>query len=98
MPNSLKGIEYLKEHPEARAEDLKKAFMDPDIKMVITAIGGDDTYKTIPYLMEDKKFLETVKNNPKIFIGFSDTTVNHLMFNKIGITYFLWTCLFSRYM
>ena len=26
MPNSLKGIEYLKEHPEARANDLKQAF------------------------------------------------------------------------
>jgi len=54
MPNSLKGVEYIKEHPEARAEDLKKSFIDPDIKMVITAIGGNDTYKTIPYLMEDK--------------------------------------------
>ena len=53
MPNSMMGIEYLKEHPEKRAEDLKLAFMDDEIKMIITAIGGDDTYKTIPYLMED---------------------------------------------
>ena len=47
-------ILYLKNHPESRAQDLKQAFLDKDIKMIITAIGGDDTYKTIPYLMEDK--------------------------------------------
>lgn len=88
MPNSLMGIEYLKEHPEKRAEDLKRAFMDNEIKMIITAIGGDDTYKTVPYLMEDKEFLSVVKNNPKIFTGFSDTTVNHLMFNRMGLSTF----------
>ena len=88
MPNSMMGIEYLKSHPEKRAEDLKRAFMDKSIKMIITAIGGDDTYKTIPYLMEDSEFLTLVKNNPKIFTGFSDTTVNHFMFNKIGLSTF----------
>lgn len=88
MPNSLKGLSYIKEHPEKRAEDLKNAFMDKDIKMIITAIGGDDTYRTIPYLMEDNEFIEAVKNNPKIFTGFSDTTVNHLMFNRLGMSTF----------
>lgn len=88
MPNSMKGIEYLKEHPEARAADLKMAFLDKDIKMIITAIGGDDTYTTIPFLMNDKEFVTAVRKNPKIFTGFSDTTVNHLMFNKIGLSTF----------
>lgn len=88
MPNSLKGIKYIKVHPEKRAEDLKKAFMDDSIKMIMTAIGGDDTYRIIPYLMEDIEFINAVKNNPKIFTGFSDTTVNHLMFNKLGLSTF----------
>ena len=88
MPNALKGIEYTKRNPQKRAEDLKKAFMDDSIKMIITAIGGDDTYRTIHYLMEDIEFINAVKNNPKIFTGFSDTTVNHLMFNKIGLSTF----------
>lgn len=86
--NSLKGIEYIKDHPEARASDLKSAFLDKEIKMIMTAIGGDDTYKTIPYLMEDKEFIKAVKDNPKIFIGFSDTTVNHLTLNKLGLSTF----------
>ena len=53
MPNALKEIDYLEEHPEERASDLKQAFMDASIKAIITAIGGNDTYKIIPYLMED---------------------------------------------
>ena len=93
MPNALKDIDYLEKHPEARASDLKEAFMDDSIKAIITAIGGIDTYKTIPYLMDDQEFIETVRNHPKIFTGFSDTTNNHLMFNKIGLSTFYGPCL-----
>lgn len=88
MPNALKGIECLKEHPELRACDLKQAFLDPSISGIICAIGGDDTYRLLPYLMEDPVFIEAVKNNPKLFTGFSDTTVNHLMFYKLGLRTF----------
>lgn len=34
----------LKEHPEARAQDLIAAFADKSIDMILCAIGGDDTY------------------------------------------------------
>lgn len=93
MPNALKDEEYLFNHPEARASDLKQAFLDPEIKAIMTAIGGDDTYKTIPYLMEDEEFINAVKNNPKIFTGFSDTTNNHIMLNKLGLSTFYGPCL-----
>lgn len=92
MPNALKDMDYIENHPEARASDLKQAFMDKEIKAIITAIGGDDTYKTIPYLMEDSEFIEAVKNNPKIFTGFSDTTNNHLMLNRLGLVTFYGPC------
>lgn len=88
MPNSMKDMGYLRDHPEERASDLKQAFMDDEIKGIICAIGGDDTYKTIPYLMDDQEFKDSVKNHPKIFIGYSDTTNNHLMFNKLGLMTF----------
>ncbi|MFA7417139.1 MAG: S66 peptidase family protein [Acholeplasma sp.] len=89
MPNATKGLAFIKDNPKERANDLKEAFRDDEIKGIICAIGGDDTYKTIPYLMADNEFKDLVKNNPKIFIGFSDTTNNHLMFNKIGlVTYY----------
>ena len=38
MPNSLKGIEYLKANPKARAKDLKDAFMDDSILMQFTRV------------------------------------------------------------
>lgn len=86
MPNALKGIEYLAVHPEARAEDLKNAFLDDGIAGIICAIGGDDTYRLLPYLMEDAEFIRAVKKHPKLFTGFSDTTVNHFMFYKLGLS------------
>lgn len=86
MPNALKGIEYLKEHPKERAKDLKDAFLDDTIAGIICAIGGDDTYRLLPYLMEDAEFLEAVERKPKLFTGFSDTTINHLMFYKLGLS------------
>lgn len=86
MPNALKGIKYLQEHPEARANDLKEAFLDDSISGIICAIGGDDTYRLLLYLMEDEEFIESVKKNPKLFTGFSDTTINHLMFYKLGLS------------
>ncbi len=92
MPNSLKDMDYLFDHPEERASDLKQAFLDDEIKGIICAIGGDDTYKTIPFLMEDKEFLDAVRNHPKIFTGFSDTTNNHLMLSKIGLESFYGPC------
>ena len=92
MPNALKDMDYLKDHPEARASDLKEAFKDPSIKGIICAVGGEDTYKTIPYLMEDEKFIELVKNNPKIFTGFSDATNNHIMLNRLGLSTFYGPC------
>ncbi len=93
MPNAMKDMDYLEQHPEKRAQDLKEAFRDKSIKAIITAIGGNDTYKTIPYLMDDEEFRNSVTENPKIFIGFSDTTNNHLMLNKLGLSTFYGPCL-----
>ena len=88
MPNALRGIDYLAEHPEARAADLKQVFLDNSIAAILCAIGGDDTYRLIPYLMEDDQFKQAVKEHPKIFCGFSDTTINHLMLHKLGLATF----------
>lgn len=81
MPNALKGIQYLYEHPEARAKDLMDAFRDPTIKAVFCAIGGDDSIRMLPYIDFD-----VLRNHPKIFTGFSDTTSNHFMMFKAGVT------------
>lgn len=84
MPNTLKGINYLQSHPEKRAEDLLTALKDPDIKGIICAIGGDDTYRLTPYLMTPEN-QKVIRENPKFFMGYSDTTINHLLLYQLGL-------------
>ena len=86
MPNALRGLDYLKAHPEKRAEDLLEAFRDPDIDMILCAIGGDDTYRLLPCLFEHNELAEAVTY--KVFLGFSDTTVNHFMLHRVGLPTF----------
>lgn len=86
--NALKGIKVLKENPILKVEDLNEVFSNVNVKAIICAIGGFDTYKTIPLLLEDENFKNLVLNNPKIFIGYSDSTVNHLMFYRLGLKTF----------
>ncbi|VWL85558.1 S66 family peptidase [Oceanivirga miroungae] len=88
MPNSLKGIKELEANPILKVEDLIKAFSDKTIKGIITAIGGVDTYKTVEYILENKEYVDIIKNNKKFFMGYSDTTTNHLMLNKLGLSSF----------
>lgn len=86
MPNALKGIDYIREHPEKRAEDLLQAFRDPEIDMILCAIGGDDTFRLLPYLFDHDELREAVSQ--KVFLGFSDTTINHFMLHKVGLNTF----------
>lgn len=86
LPHALKGIAYIKENPQKRAEDLLAAFQDDALDMILCAIGGDDTYRLLPYLFENDELKNAVKQ--KIFLGFSDTTMNHFMLNRVGIKTF----------
>ena len=86
MPHARMGMEYLSAHPEKRAEDLLAAFRDPETDMILCAIGGDDTYRLLPYLFDHGELADAVTD--KVFLGFSDTTVNHLMLHKAGLRTF----------
>ena len=85
MPNSLKTDE-LYENPEIRLDDLMMAVKNPEIKAILTNIGGDDTVRLLRYMTEEH--FETIRKNPKIFLGMSDTTANHLMFFHAGVSSF----------
>ena len=81
MPHTLKGTEYVYAHPKERAEEWMEAFKDPSIKAIISCIGGDETLRLLPYID-----FEVIRSNPKIFMGYSDTTVNHFMCLKAGLS------------
>ena len=38
MPHALSGVNYVKAHPEKRAEDLIAAFRDDDIDMILLSL------------------------------------------------------------
>ncbi|WP_042397389.1 S66 family peptidase [Streptacidiphilus carbonis] len=57
-----------------RAADIHAAFADPEIKAVISSIGGDDQITVLQHL--DRALL---RRNPKPFFGYSDNT-NLLVF------------------
>ena len=86
MPHARKGLDYVKAHPEKRAEDLLLAFRDPQIDMILCASGGDDTYRLLPYLFDHNELSQAAAD--KVFLGFSDTTINHLMLHRAGLRSF----------
>lgn len=92
IPNALKGSNFLYNHPELRAQDLMDAFKDKSIKAIICMIGGDDTIRLLPYIDYD-----VINKNPKIFMGYSDTTINHLMLYKAGLVSFYGPCLMVEF-
>ena len=83
-PNSLKGTTYLRNNPEARADDINWAFENRDVKAVIANIGGNDTGRLFPYLSKT-----SIINNPKILCGYSDVMALHLFCRRLGLmTYY----------
>jgi muramoyltetrapeptide carboxypeptidase LdcA involved in peptidoglycan recycling len=83
MPHTLSGTEYVRDHPEDRATDIMAAFKNPEIRAIFACIGGTDSIRMLPYIDFD-----VIRNNPKIFMGFSDTTVTHFICMKAGISSF----------
>ena len=78
--HALRDPAWLDAHPEARAADLMAAFADPSVKAVIATIGGDDAIRLIPFLN-----LGVIRDNPKVFVGYSDPTAIHFACLKAGV-------------
>jgi len=83
MPHTLDPPAEVDAHPEARAADLMAAFADPAIHGIVSTIGGDDSIRLLPYLD-----LDVIRANPKVFLGYSDTTVTHFACRKAGLVSF----------
>ena len=53
--------------PQEKAEQLHKAFADPEVDLILAQRGGYSAMKALPYLD-----FELIRNNPKPLAGFSD--------------------------
>lgn len=69
---------------EEKVKDLEEAFTDSNVKCILAAIGGFNSNQLL-----NKINWQIIKDNPKIFGGFSDITIlNHAILAKTGlITY-----------
>lgn len=68
---------YMAGSGEVRGEWINRMFADPEVKAVICVRGGDGVARDMEYVD-----LDTVRRNPKIFVGYSDVTPWHLLFTK----------------
>jgi muramoyltetrapeptide carboxypeptidase LdcA involved in peptidoglycan recycling len=83
MPHTLADAATLAADPAARADDLHRAFADPDIAGVVSTIGGDDSIRLLRHLD-----LELLAANPKVFLGYSDSTILQMALLRAGLTSF----------
>lgn len=61
---------YLSGNDKDRAKDLMDMFTDKEVKMILCIRGGYGSMRLLPLIN-----FETIRENPKIFAGFSDITV-----------------------
>ena len=69
---------------QSRLDDLHDAFRDKNVTAILAAIGGSNSNQLLKFID-----YELIKNNPKIFCGFSDiTALQNAIYQKTGlITY-----------
>src|SRR5580698_9763758 len=80
---AMADMQWLAEQPEARAADLMEVLQDPSIQGIVSTIGGDDSIRMLPFLDSS-----VIRENPKVFMGYSDSSVTHFAFLKAGVTSF----------
>jgi len=69
--------------PQARAADMNAAFADPSVRAIIASIGGNDAARILRYLDA-----EVIRDNPKVLMGYSDTTAPLLFCHQLGLITF----------
>ncbi len=61
--------DFMSSSIDERIEDLHDAFEDPNVKAILTVIGGYNANQLLPFIDWD-----LIRANPKIFCGYSDIT------------------------
>jgi muramoyltetrapeptide carboxypeptidase LdcA involved in peptidoglycan recycling len=83
FPTARMDTDFLRANPQVRAKDINDAFANTEVKAIFVSIGGDDSVRILPFL--NKKI---ITNNPKILMGYSDTSTLHTFCNLQGLVTF----------
>lgn len=91
--NSLKNNGYISASAKERADDIHEMFLNKEVKAIVTTIGGNHSNQVLKHLD-----FEIIKNNPKIFMGYSDITVLHFAFaSKANLRTYYGPCIISEF-
>ena len=82
-PHATADAGWLREHPEARAADLHWALENPEVAGIVSSIGGNDSIRLLRHLD-----LDLIRRHPKVFTGYSDSTIQHLVHRQAGVASF----------
>jgi muramoyltetrapeptide carboxypeptidase LdcA involved in peptidoglycan recycling len=82
-PHALKDDDWIYNHPELRADDLHWALENPEVKGIISMIGGYESVRTLPFINPD-----LIRKYPKVFMGYSDTTIQLITHLNAGVVSF----------
>lgn len=82
--NIFKNLRYMAGTDEQRLEDLENAFADEETNAIFCARGGYGAIRIV-----NKIDYTIIKNNPKIFCGYSDiTALSAMIYKKTGLITF----------
>ncbi len=68
---------YLAGRDQVRLDDIHEAFSNHEVKAVFCARGGYGSARLLPHIQ-----YEIIRQNPKIFWGYSDITALHTAFSR----------------
>ena len=68
---------YMAGSGKVRGEWINRMFADPEVDAIFCIRGGDGGTRAYEYVD-----IDIVRANPKIFVGYSDVTTMHLLFNQ----------------
>ncbi|MCF7935315.1 MAG: LD-carboxypeptidase [Synergistales bacterium] len=78
-PSCYAALGYMAGEDSLRARDVNEMFADPGVRGILCLRGGDGATR-LPPLID----LEAIARTPKVFLGYSDITILHQMFNCYG--------------
>ncbi len=91
--HAAKNTGYVSASIEERVIDIHEAFRDTTCSIVFASIGGNHSNQLVKRLDYD-----LIRNNPKVFIGYSDNTVLHYaMATQAGLQTYYGPCLINQF-
>jgi len=83
LPSARMAPADLGASPRLRADDLNAAFADPEVRAIVSSIGGVDSVRILEHLNP-----ALAVSDPKILLGFSDTATQLAFYHQAGLVTF----------